>query len=241
MPGRVAVGGRADEQVGQTGKTSSTATPKDKFTGGWEQGPGPSGPELSPSAAAPAQTFPPWPCSLAHCKVTSPSLSPLLPSCLPTATLTPAGLPRPCPTRGKGHRAAWPGQLWEEQRMETEGRERGVHLWQGAQRRWQAWPGQAGQGREQKRWGCVCVGGQSSLGSGFFPQSFASATIDQGENGLGARGLQREGTAPVSCQGKGLSRRLSPVGTCRGPGRKEGVPQGPFETSLGRGGAGEDR
>lgn len=87
---------------------------------------------------------------------------------------------------------------------------------------------------------CVC-GGQSSLGSGFFPQSFASATIDQGENGLGARGLQREGTAPVSCQGKGLSRRLSPVGTCRGPGRKEWVPQGPSETSLGRGGAGEDR
>lgn len=201
MPGRVAVGGRADEQVGQTGKTSSTATPKDKFTGGWGQGPGPSGPELSPSAAAPAQTFPPWPCSLAHCKVTSPSLSPLLPSCLPTATLTPAGLPRPCPTRGKGHRAAWPGQLWEEQRMETEGRERGVHLWQGAQRRWQAWPGQAGQGREQKRWGCVCVGGPVFTGLWLFPTVLCFSHDRSGRERPGGQGSAAGGNSACLLSG----------------------------------------
>ena len=47
---------------------------------------------------------------------------------------------------------------------------------------------------------------------------------------------------PVPYWGKGLSSRLSPVGTCsRGHGLQERVPRGPSGTSLGHGGAGEDR
>ena len=113
--------------------------------------------------------------------------------------------------------------------MEAEGRERAACLLEGTEGRLQAWlgGGEAEFGTEARAGGCL----RSSLGCGFSPQSLASATKDQEENCLEARGPQGEGTAPVPCQDKGLSSRLSPVGTCRVHGLKEGVHRDLLEPS----------
>lgn len=94
-------------------------------------------PRLSPSGLASTLT------------ARSPLPLSLMPSCLPTAMLTPAGLLRPCPAWGQvvqGHREARPGQFLDEQRMKAESRERAAGPGEGAEGRLQAWLGEAGKG-----------------------------------------------------------------------------------------------